>query len=96
MGRKNFISFVIFLLSAFLLDSGTYDTLIFFSYQNLDNIPLMFKIYMRNTLFLTSILKQYLVFYKIVLNSLKFFDIFHNNQLKLITLLYIVNVKNVK
>ena len=96
MGRKNFISLVIFLLSAFLLDSGTYSTLRFFSYHNVDNVPLMFKNYIRNTLFLASILKQCLVFYKIILNPLQFFDIFHNNQLKLITLLYIVNVKNVK
>ena len=54
----------------------------------------MFKSYIRNTL--TFILKQYFVFYKIVHNSLQFFYIFHNNQLKLITLLYIVNIKNVK
>ena len=93
MGIKNFIS-VIFLRRAFLLVSGTHDTLRFFSYQNLGNAPLMFKNYIRSTLIF--ILKQYFVFYKIVHNSLQFFDIFHNNQLKLITLLYIVNVKNVK
>ena len=96
MGRKNFISFVIFLLRAFLLLLGTSDSLRFFSYQNLGNAPLMFKNYIKNTLFLTFILKQYFVFYKIVHNSLQFFDIFHNNQLELTTLLYIVNVKNVK
>ena len=51
MGRKNLISFVMFLLRAFLLVSGTYDSLWFFSYQNLGNAPLMFKNYIRNTLF---------------------------------------------
>ena len=98
MGRKNLISFVIFLLRDFLLVLGTYDTLKFFSYQNLDNAYLMFKnlLNIKNILFLTFILKQYFVFYKIVHNSLQFFYIFYNNQLKLITLLYIVNVKNVK
>ena len=96
MERKNFISFAISLLRAFLLVLGTYVTLRFFSYRNLGNAPLMFKNYIKNTLFLTFILKQYFVFYKIVHNSLQFFDIFHNNQLKLIILLYIVNVKNVK
>ena len=93
MGRKIFIS-VILLLRAFLLVSGTHDTLRFFSYQNLCNAPLMLKSYIRNTL--TFILKQYFFFYKIVHNSLQLFYIFHNNQLKLITLLYIVNIKNVK
>ena len=96
MGRKNSIRFVIFLLRAFLLVSGTYNALKFFSYQNFGNAPLMLKNYIRNTLFLTFILKQYFVFYKIAHNSLECFDIFHNNQLKLITLLYKVNVKNVK
>ena len=82
MGRKIFVSSVIFLFGTILLVLGTYDTLIFFSYQNLGNVPA------KNTLFLTFILKQYFVFYKTVLNSLQFFDIIHNNQLKLITLLY--------
>ena len=96
MGRKNFIGFVLFLLRAFLLVLGTYYTLRFSNYQNIGNAPFMFKNYIRKTLFLTFILKQCFVFYKIVHNSLQFFDIFHHNQLKLITLLYIVNVKNVK
>ena len=56
----------------------------------------MLKNYIKNTLFLTFILKQYFVFYKIVDNSLQFFDIFHNNQLKVTTLLYINNVKKGK
>ena len=55
MGRKNFLSFVIFLLRAFLLVSGTYDTLRFFSYQNLDNAPLMFKNYIILILILISV-----------------------------------------
>ena len=55
MGRK--ISFAIFLLWVFLLVSGTYDTLKCFSYQNLGTSPLMFKNYIKNTLFLTFILK---------------------------------------
>ena len=67
MGRKNFISFIL-LLRAFLLVSETYDTLKFFSYQNLDKASLMLKNYNKNTLFLTLILKQYFVFYKIVHN----------------------------
>ena len=47
----------------------------------------MLKNYIKNTLFLTFNLQQHFVFYKIAHNSLQFFDIFHNNQLKLITLL---------
>ena len=43
MGRKNYISFVIFLLRAFLLVLGTYDALKFFIYQNLGNAPLTLK-----------------------------------------------------
>ena len=60
----------------------------------------MLKNYFKNIFFLlyTFMLKQYFVFYKIIRNSLELltFDIFHNNQLKLIALLHIVNVKNVK
>ena len=50
MGRKNLISFVIFFLRAFLLVSGTYDTLKFFSYRNFGHAPLMLKNYITNTL----------------------------------------------
>ena len=92
MGRKSSISFAIFLLRAFLLVSETYHILQIFSYQNLGNAPLMLKNRIENTLFLTLIF----IFYKTVNNSLQFFDIFCHNQLKLINLLYIVNVKNVK
>ena len=45
MGRKNSISFEIFLLRTFLLVSGTCDRLRFFSYQNLGNAPLMLQNY---------------------------------------------------
>ena len=56
----------------------------------------MFENYVKNALFLTFFLKQFFVFYKIVQNCLQIFDIFHNNQLKITTLLYIINVKSVK
>ena len=95
MGRKNF-SFVFFLLRFFLLVLGTYDTLKFLIYQNFGNTPLMLKNYTKDALILILILKQHFVFYEIAHNSLQFFDIFHNNQLKLSTLLCIVSVKNVK
>ena len=49
--EKTFNSFVIFLLRTFSLVSGTYDTSRFFSYQNLGNVPLMFRNYIRNFLF---------------------------------------------
>ena len=61
MGRKNSIRLVIFLLRAFLLVLGTCDTLKFFGNQNLGNAPLMLKNYIKKTLFLTFILKQYFV-----------------------------------
>ena len=57
MGRKNSISSAIFLLKAFLFVSGTYDTLKLFSYQNLGNAPLIMKNGIKNTLFLTLIMK---------------------------------------
>ena len=50
------------------------------------------KNYIKITLFLTFILKQYSSFHKIIHNSF----IFYNNQLKLITPLYIVSVKTAK
>ena len=56
----------------------------------------MLKNYTKDALILILILKQHFVFYEIAHNSLQFFDIFHNNQLKLSTLLCIVSVKNVK
>ena len=73
MGRKNFISSIIFLLRVFLLGSETYDTLKFFSYQNLGNVPLMLNKYIKNTLSLILILKQYFAFYEVFHNSLKMF-----------------------
>ena len=71
----------------FFLVSRIYYSLKLFRYQNLGNAQLILKNYIKNTLFLTLILLS---------NSLQFFDIFDNNNLKLITLLHIVNVKNVK
>ena len=41
----------------------------------------MLENYIKNTSFLTLILKQYFVFYKAVHDSLQFLNIFHNNQL---------------
>ena len=73
MGRKNFISSIIFLLRVFLLGSETYDTLKFFNYQNLGNVPLMLNKYIKNTLSLILILEQYFAFYEIFHNSLKMF-----------------------
>ena len=52
--------------------------------------------HIKNTLFLMFILKQYFVFWKIVHDSLQIFDKFFKNYLKLITILYIVNFKNLK
>ena len=43
----------------------------------------------KDTLFLKFILKQHFVIYKIVHDSLQFFEIFHNSQL-------IISVNNVK
>ena len=40
----------------------------------------MLKKYIKNTLFLTFILKQYFIFYKIFQKYLQFFYLFHNNQ----------------
>ena len=57
MGRKSSISYAIILLRAFLLVSGTYDTSKFFSYQNIGNASLMLNNYIKNTIFLTFILK---------------------------------------
>ena len=74
------INFVIFLLRTFVLVSGIYDTWKLSSYQNLGNARLILKKYIKNTLFLTFILKQYFIFYKIFQKSLQFFDLFHSNQ----------------
>ena len=56
----------------------------------------MFNQTFKDTSFLIFILKQHFVIYKIVHDSLQFFEIFHNSQLKLINLLYIISVNNVK
>ena len=50
MGTKNFIIFTIFLLKVFILVSETYETLKFFSYQNIGNALLMLKNYIKDTL----------------------------------------------
>ena len=56
----------------------------------------MLKNHVKNTLFLMFILKEYVIFWKIVDDSLQIFDKFFKNYLKFITIIYIVSFKNLK